>query len=89
MFSVSAGEKAETEEQQKLENESMKQSMERESLMQVCKSAMQEYHTSVCRIHEHEEETRAPLMRVTSEVRLDQAKWSSSARTKKRLELHS
>ena len=59
----------------------MKQSMERESLMQVCMSAMQEYHASVCRIHEHEEETRAPLMRVTSEVRLDQATWSSNART--------
>ena len=36
---------------------------------------------SVCRIHRHEEETRAPLMRVTSEVRLDQATWSSNART--------
>ena len=58
----------------------MKQSMERESLMQVFKSAMQEYHASVCRIHEHEEETPAPLMRVTSEVRLDQAMWSSNAR---------
>ena len=36
----------------------------------------------VCAMHvHHEEETRAPLMRVTSEVRLDQATWSSNART--------
>ena len=62
------GAETETEEQQKLKNESMKQSMERESLMRVCKSAMQEYHASVCRIHEHEEGARAPLMRVASEV---------------------
>ena len=55
--------------------------MERESLMRLCESAMQEFHASVCRIHKHEEETRAPLMRVTSEVRLDQAMWSSNART--------
>ena len=68
MFSVSAGEKAETEEQQKLENESMKQSMEQESPMRVYESVMQESHASVSRIHEHEEEARAPLMRVASEV---------------------
>ena len=55
--------------------------MERESLMRLCESAMQEFHASVCRIHKHEEETRAPLMRETSEVRLDQATWSSNART--------
>ena len=36
---------------------------------------------SICPMHEHQEEARAPLMRVTSEVRLDQAKWSSNART--------
>ena len=41
----------------------------------------QESEASMCRIHMHEEETRAPLMRVTSEVRLDQATWSSNART--------
>ena len=58
----------ETEEQQKLKNESMKQSMERESFMRVCDSAMQEYHASLCRIHEHEEGARAPLIRVASEV---------------------
>ncbi len=68
MFSVSAGEKAETEEQQKLENESMKQSMEQESPMRVYESAMQESHASVSRRHEHEEEARAPLMRVASEA---------------------
>ena len=45
----------------------MIQSMERESLMRVCESVMQEIHASVCRIHEHEEEARAPLMRVASE----------------------
>ena len=55
--------------------------MERGSLMRLCESAMQEFHASVCRIHEHEEEAQAPLMRVTSEVRLDQAMWSSNART--------
>ena len=32
-------------------------------------------------MHKHYEETRAHLMRVTSEVRLDQATWSSNART--------
>ena len=58
----------ETEEQQKLKNESMKQSMKREFFMRVCRSAMQEYHANVCRIHEHEEGARAPLMRVASEV---------------------
>ena len=68
MFSVSAGEKAETEEQQKLENESMKQSMEQESPMRVYESVMQESQASVSRIHEHEEEARAPLMRVASEA---------------------
>ena len=36
---------------------------------------------SVYPMHEHQEEARAPLMRVTSEVRVDQAKWSSNART--------
>ena len=71
----------ETEEQQKVKNESMKKSMERESLMRVCESVMQEFHASVCRIHEHEEEAQAPLMRVTSEARLDQAMCSSNART--------
>ena len=36
----------------------------------------------VCAMHvHHEEETQAPLMRVTSEVRLDQATWSTNART--------
>ena len=32
-------------------------------------------------MHKHEEETRAHLMTVKSEVRLDQATWSSNART--------
>ncbi len=68
MFSVRAGEKAETEEQQKLENDGMKQSMEQESPMRVDESVMQESHESVSRIHEHEEEARAPLMRVASEA---------------------
>ena len=35
---------------------------------------------SVCPMHEHQKEARAPLMRVASEVRLDQAMWSSNAR---------
>ena len=36
----------------------------------------------VCAMHvHHEEETRAPLMRVTSEARLDQATWSPKAQT--------
>ena len=55
--------------------------MERESLMRLCESAMHEFHASVCRIHKHEEEVQAPLMRVTSKMRLDQATWPSSART--------
>ncbi len=46
----------------------MKQSMEQESPMRVYESAMQESHASVSRIHEHEEEARAPLMRVASEA---------------------
>ena len=47
-----------------------------ETLMLVCPS-----DACVCAIHEHHEEARAALMRVTSEVRLDQATWSSNART--------
>ena len=43
----------ETEEQQKLKNKSMEQRRDSEA--------------SVCRIHEHEEEARAPLMGVTSD----------------------
>ena len=62
------GAETETEEQQKLKNESMKQSTEQESPMRVYESVMQESHASVSRIHEHEEEARAPLMRVASEV---------------------
>ena len=70
MFSVSAGEKAETEEQQKLEKK------EHRTVYAVCPS-----DACVCPMHEHQEEARAPLMRVASEVRLDQANWSSNART--------
>ena len=44
------------------------------SLMLVCLS-----DACVCTIHEHHEEARAALMRVASEVRLDQATWSSNA----------
>ena len=77
MFSVSAGEKAETEEQQKLETRNTEQSMlKKDSDACVCPS-----DASVCPMHEHQEEARAPLMRVESEVRLDQANWSSNART--------
>ena len=43
-------------------------------LMLVCLS-----DACVCTIHEHHAEARAALMRVTSEVRLDQATWSSNA----------
>ena len=42
---------------------------------------MQETLVLVCPMHEHHEEARAALMRVASEVRLDQATWSSNART--------
>ena len=35
----------------------------------------------VCAMHVHHEEARTALMRVASEVRLDQATWSSNART--------
>ena len=50
--------------------------LEQETPMRVCPS-----DASVCPMHEHQEEARAPLMRVASEVRLDQANWSSNART--------
>ena len=62
------GAETETEEQQQLKNESMKQSKEQESPMRVYESVMQESHASVSRIHAHEEEARAPLMRVPTEV---------------------
>ena len=69
--------KTETEEQQKLEARNTEQSMLKED------SGAYVYPSdaSVCPMHEHQEEARAPLMRVTSKVRLDQAKWSSNART--------
>ena len=47
-----------------------------ETLMLVCPS-----DACVCAMHEHHEDARAALMRVASEVRLDQATWSSNART--------
>ena len=50
--------------------------LEQETLMRVCLS-----DASVSPMHEHQEEARALLMRVASEVRLDQANWSSNART--------
>ena len=62
------GAETETEEQQKLKNESMKQSTEQEPPMRVYESVMQESHARASRIHEHEEEARAPLMRVASEA---------------------
>ena len=42
---------------------------------------VQETLVLVCPMHEHHEDARAALMRVASEVRLDQATWSSNART--------
>ena len=67
--------KTETEEQQKLKN---KNDARTEQPMLSARDS----DACVCAMHmHHEEETQAPLMRVTSEVRLDQAKWSSSART--------
>ena len=42
---------------------------------------MQETLVLVCPMHEHHEDARTALMRVASEVRLDQATWSSDART--------
>ena len=69
-----------TEEQQKLENrKNTEQSMlEQETLMRVSPS-----DARVFPMHKHQEEARAPLMRVVSEVRLDQANWSSSARAQR------
>ena len=67
--------KAETEEQQKLKN---KNDARTEQPMLSARDS----DACVCAMYmHHEEETRAPLMRVTSEVRLDQATWSSNART--------
>ena len=69
------GAETETEEQQKLETRNTEQFMlKHDSDACVCPS-----DASVCPMHEHQEEARAPLMRVTSEVRLDQATWSSNA----------
>ena len=69
------GAETETEEQQKLKTRndaSTEQPMLDARDSDACVRAMH--------VH-HEEETRAPLMRVTSEVRLDQATWSPNART--------
>ena len=40
---------------------------------------VQETLVLVCPMHEHHEDARAALMRVASEVRLDQATWSTNA----------
>ena len=79
-----------TEEQQRTENKERCKLRERPMPNQETTRHARDPDACVRAMHvHHEEETRAPLMRVTSEVRLDQATWFSSARTKERLELHS
>ena len=76
------GAETETEEQQELKTRNDANTENSLCRMQETTRHARDSDACVCAMHvHHEEEARAPLMRVTSEVRLDQATWSSNART--------